>query len=401
MSMLEGNRTRDDGTDLTRNADMQSTGDALQTIRAGFIPLIDCAALVVAVECGFAKSAGLDLVLSKEPSWAAIRDKVTVGHLDCAHMLGPMVVASTLGVGHIRVPLIAPVALGLNGNAITMSTAIYERMAAVGLTARDVVSGARALKRVIDDDKAKGRAPLTLAIVFPFSAHNYELRSWLAAGGINPDFDVRLVVVPPAMMVANLEQGLIDGFCVGAPWNSVAAEAGLGHIVATKSEIWRNGPEKVLGVRQEWAEQHPILLNKLIRVLVQSAAWAGDTENLDPLAEILAGPSYLATPISTVRSVLSGAIPRPPALTPDQPDNDFITFYRNFATFPWLSHGVWFTDQMIKWRQIDPKTDSRAIAQQVYRPDLYRSAVAALETDVPDEDWQAKGDGLVFGDTPE
>lgn len=396
--MPEGENVLGTDVDLLSAPGKVAEGSDAQTVSIGFIPLIDCAALAVAVDCGFATSAGLNLVLSKEPSWAAIRDKVTVGHLNCAHMLGPMVVASSLGVGHIKVPLIAPMALGLNGNAITVSNAICERMIAAGMTAGDVVSGPRALRRVLDADQAAGRPPLTFAVVFPFSAHNYELRSWLAAGGINPDHDVRLVVVPPAMMVANLEQGLIDGFCVGAPWNAVASDAGLGEIVATKSEIWRNGPEKVLGVRKEWAEAHPELLQKLIQVLVRAAEWAGDTTNLNPLAEILAKPAYLATPVSTVRRVLMGDIPRPAALKPDHPDNDFITFFRNHATFPWLSHGAWFTEQMIKWRQVDLDTDPIQTAKEVYRPDLYRAAVAPLGVAVPDDDWQADGDGLVFGD---
>ena len=196
------------------------------TVHAGIIPLLDCAPLVVAAEFGFAEKHGLKLELSREPSWASIRDKVTIGHLDCAHMLGPMVVASTLGVGHVRTPLIAPMALGLNGNAITVSSALFDRLQDQGLDDTDALSGARALKKVIEEDRKAGRPPLTFGVVFPFSTHNYELRGWLAGGGINPDFDVRLVVIPPPLMVANLDQGLIDGFCVGAPWNAVAVEAG-------------------------------------------------------------------------------------------------------------------------------------------------------------------------------
>ena len=164
------------------------------TVHAGIIPLLDCAPLVVAAEFGFAEKHGLKLELSREQSWASIRDKVTIGHLDCAHMLGPMVVASTLGVGHVRTPLIAPMALGLNGNTITVSTTLFERLQEKGLDDGDALSGARALKQVIEDDRKATRPPLTFGVVFPFSTHNYELRGWLAGGGINPDFDVRLVV---------------------------------------------------------------------------------------------------------------------------------------------------------------------------------------------------------------
>tara|TARA_R110001592_G_scaffold79619_1_gene237924 strand:+ start:4043 stop:5269 length:1227 start_codon:yes stop_codon:yes gene_type:complete len=373
----------------------------VSTVHAGIIPLLDCAPLVVAAEFGFAEKYNLRLEISREQSWASIRDKVTIGHLDCAHMLGPMVIASTLGIGHVRTPLIAPMALGLNGNAITVSNDLHDRLIAAGLGGGDVLSGARALKAVIDADRAAGRPPLTFGVVFPFSAHNYELRGWLAAAGINPDFDLRLVVIPPPLMVANLDQGLIDGFCVGAPWNAVAVEAGVGEIVTTKSRIWHNGPEKVLGVRATWAAAHPRTLNALIRALVEAAQWVERPENRRAVAETLAAPHYLGIAAPILAQAMAGDLPgRAPGGAANDPD--FITFFRDDATFPWRSHAAWFTEQMIRWRQIDQDTDVCALAEQVYRPDIYRDAVRPLGLAVPDGDWKPEGTGpsrgRFFGD---
>jgi ABC-type nitrate/sulfonate/bicarbonate transport system substrate-binding protein len=373
----------------------------VSTVHAGIIPLLDCAPLVAAAEFGFAEKYNLRLEISREQSWASIRDKVSIGHLDCAHMLGPMVIASTLGVGHVRTPLIAPMALGLNGNAVTVSTDLYARLMDAGLNGTDVLSGARALKTVIEADRAAGKPPMTFGVVFPFSAHNYELRGWLAAAGINPDFDLRLVVIPPPLMVANLDQGLIDGFCVGAPWNAVAAEAGVGEIVVTKSRIWHNGPEKVLGVRSSWADAHPRTLRALIRALVEAARWVEQPENRLAMAETLAADRYLGIDAAILVQAMAGALP---SLGPGgaEEDPDFITFFRDDANFPWRSHAAWFAEQMIRWRQIDQDTDVCAIAEQVYRPDIYREAVLPLGLQTPDADWKAEGvgdaQGRFFGD---
>lgn len=379
--------------------DISSDADArpeITTVHAGIIPLLDCAPLVAAAEFGFAEKYGLELALSREQSWASIRDKVSIGYLDCAHMLGPMVLASTLGVGHVPTPLIAPMALGLNGNAITVSSNLHARLNAAGMTGDDVLSGAHALKAVIDENHQAGRPPLTFGIVFPFSAHNYELRGWLAAAGINPDFDLRLVVIPPPLMVANLDQGLIDGFCVGAPWNAVAVEAGVGEIVVTKSQLWHNGPEKVLGVRETWAQAHPRTLRALIRALVEAARWVEMPENRLAVAETLSAPHYLDIDAAIIARCMAGDLPTsdPAGLAPDP---DFITFFRDDANFPWRSHAAWFIEQMIRWRQIDQDTDVCALAEQVYRPDMYRDAVRMLGLPVPDVDWKSEGMGDAEG----
>jgi NitT/TauT family transport system ATP-binding protein len=206
---------------------------SLVPLTVGFVPLLDCAPLVVAAEKGFAAAEGLDLKLVRENAWATIRDRVIVGHFHAAHMLAPMPVASTLGVGHLTAELIAPMALGWGGKAITVSVGLWDGMAARGAAAgADPVSQGAALRAVVRERVRSGAAPLTLAMVYPFSCHHYELRYWLAASGIDPDVDVRLVVVPPPFMVDALREGQIDGFCAGEPWNSLAVAAGIGHCTA-------------------------------------------------------------------------------------------------------------------------------------------------------------------------
>jgi hypothetical protein len=209
----------------------------------GFMPLLDCASLVVAAERGFAAEEDLELALVRETSWANIRDRVVVGHFDAAHMLGPMTVASTLGIGHVKVPVIAPFALGLGGNAITVSLRLWEQMTSEGASVEsDPGAHAAALKRVVVSREKARREPLTFAMVYPFSCHNYELRYWLAAAGIDPDRELRLIVIPPPFLVDALRAGQIDGFCVGEPWNSVAVHAGVGTIVTSTTAIWPFSP---------------------------------------------------------------------------------------------------------------------------------------------------------------
>ena len=219
-------------------------------LRIGFIPLADAAALIVAVDKGFAAAEGLDVELVREVSWSNVRDKLNIGLFDAAHLIAPVAIASSLGLGHVKVPIVAPFGLGVNGNAITVSPALYAAIAAAadGSIVDPIVS-ARALARVVAARKARGEQPLTFGMTFPFSTHNYHLRFWMAAGGVDPDEDVHLVVLPPPYMVESLANGHVDGFCVGAPWNSVAVDLGVGFILHFVSEILLRAAEKVLAVR--------------------------------------------------------------------------------------------------------------------------------------------------------
>ncbi|MGA7385825.1 MAG: CmpA/NrtA family ABC transporter substrate-binding protein, partial [Methylocella sp.] len=228
-----------------------------KSLRIGYVPLTDAALLHVAKAQHFAAARGVEIELVADSSWANIRDKLVAGHFDAAHMLAPAAIAVSLGIGQIKAPLVAPVALGLNGNAITVSQAMAEalRQEAQGDVADPRVT-AKALARIVATRRAAGEAPLKFGHVFPFSSHHYQLRLWLRAGHLDPDEDVRLVVVPPPFMVWTLRKGQLDGFCVGEPWNSLAVAAGAGTILHHGPDIVRDCPEKVLAFRTEWARSH-------------------------------------------------------------------------------------------------------------------------------------------------
>jgi len=366
----------------------------LPVLHAGFIPLCDCAPLAIAKELGFDAEFGFSLRLHREVSWANIRDKTEHGIFDCAHMLAPMPIASTLGLGRAAVPMIAPMALNLNGNAITVSQGLFAEMRhadPVNASAGGMAA-AQALAAVIRGRLQQAQAPLTLGMVHPFSCHNYDLRYWLAAAGIDPDNDVRLVVIPPSLIAESLKEGHVDGFCVGAPWGSVAVELGYGRIVATKLELWANSPEKVLGVRRDWASQNMPLLLAAIKALLKAAAWLDEAANLDEAAEILARPHYIGVAAPMLRRVLGGHLVRERGAAADDTP-DFLVFHRHAANFPWVSHGIWLLTQMTRWGQIGDLADMRAVAASVQRPDIYREAASALELNTPLADLKAEGTG--------
>lgn len=355
-------------------------------LQLGFIPLTDCAPLVVALERGHFRKYGLEVGLSREVSWANIRDKVAAGVLDGAQMLAPMPIATTLGLGEVRKPTITALSLDLNGNAITVTPALYRRMEqADPACAADRALLGRALARVIAEDRAAGRAPLQFAMVFPFSPHHYLLRYWLAAAGIDPDRDVRLQVVPPPYMVESLYSGEIDGCCVGEPWNAQAVALGVGHILLTDCELWNYKPEKVFGVNQEWAERHPNTHRALLMALLEAAEWLDQPGNRPEAAALLAREEYVNAPLEVVKQSLFGYFRvHPGGDLIAQPD--FHVFHRHAATFPWRSHALWFLTQMYRWGQIDEALNLRRTAEQVYRPDLYREAAAALGWTCPAAD---------------
>jgi len=363
-----------------------------RTVRVGFIPLVDCASIVVAADQGFAAAEGLDLVLCRESSWATIRDHLNLGYIDAAHMLAGMPIAASLGIGHVRVPTLAPISLNLNGNAITVSLVLYERMHETGEITQsdDPASTGAALKRVVTERARRGEDPLTFGMVYPFSCHNYELRYWMAATGIDPDRDVRLVVIPPPFMVESLRAGVVHGFCVGEPWNSLAVEAGVGRIILTKTAIWRLGPEKVLGVRADWAERDPEVLFSLLRALHASALWADAPENRPAVARLLAAPNRLDFSQDLIERALTGRL----AFTREgrtQVIDDFLVFQRHAATFPWVSHALWIYSQMRRWGQAPANERDLKTVRGVFRPNLYRRALSEADWPVPLRDEKIEG----------
>ena len=336
----------------------------LVELRLGFIPLTDCAPIVAAKALGFFEEEGLDVTLSREVSWATIRDKVTVGALDGAHMLAPMALASTLGAGGGEaVPMIAPLALNLNGSAVTVSVALAKMLRDIdpeGMAQNPIT--ARPLARLIERRRVRGEAQLTFAVVFTYSMHAYALRYWMAEAGIDPDRDVRLVVTPPPRMVEQLQSGGVDGFCVGAPWNAVAVQESLGEVLIRASEFWPGSPDKVFGLKADWAQAYPDEVRALLRALIRASIWADDPVNRPELIDLLARPEHVGASAEAIGRAL---------------ENE-ITFHAGAAGRPRREHALWFLSQMARWGQIGFKADFDAVADAVYRPDLFRAAAASL-----------------------
>ena len=367
------------------------SGPEVARLRLGIIPLIDCAPIVLADVLGCFERYGLEVDIRRESSWATIRDKVALGLLDAAQMLAPMPLAATLGIDSVRAPMIAAMTLDLNGNAITLSEALWREIACESpRMAHTRPLDARALVPVIRRRAETGTAPVTLASVFPFSSHSYQLRLWLSAGGIDPDRDVRLTVVPPPHTIAHLSAGTIDGYCVGEPWNQQAVALGIGRIAATGYDIWQAMPEKVLGTTEVWARRHPRTLIALIKALTEACAWLDEPANRAEAAHILASPRYVNVPVEAIERSLLGSYLYARGTDP-RPLPDFHVFHRYAANFPWRSHADWFLQQMQRWGQVTNGVDLPAIADRVFRCDLYRTAAAELDLPCPLQDRKIEG----------
>jgi len=357
---------------------------------AGFMPLLDSAVLVAAKEKGFAEADGIDLTLVRETSWASIRDRMAVGHFQVAHLLAPMPIAANLGLTPLAAKTIAPIALGLGGNAITVSNALWARMVDHGATGDlDPATAGRALRKTISDQREDWGRPLKFAVVHPFSGHYYELRYWLAACGIDPERDVEVVIVPPPLMADALASGTIDGYCVGEPWSTAASTVGFGRIVTIKAAIWRSSPEKVLGATAAWAEHEPDALAAVLRALSRSAQWCAAPSNHRELADILAAPAYIARPADWMLRGLSGDLDVGGGNVIRA--GDFFVPFAKAAMFPWKSHALWFYSQMVRWGQVAHTPENASIARETYRPDLYRAALKPLGVALPAANAKVEG----------
>lgn len=320
----------------------------MKRVTVGFIPLTDAAPIIAARACGFAAEAGLDLELVREVSWANIRDKLSVGLFDAAHMLAPLALAGTLGIGHVRIPITAPLTLALNGNAITLSMAFLDE---VGEVPDDPLGALGPIAAAIRRRREAGLAPPAFAMTFPYSTHNYLLRAWFAAGGIDPDEDVQLVVIPPPLMVQSLDKGLIDGFCVGSPWNSLAVDRGIGRIVAPSSALFGAMPEKVLAIGDALAASDPAARDALVAAVARGAAWCADPANAVALAEILSEPEHLDVAAGVVLRTIEGRLVlRPGGAQSEVPD--FIRFDVPGAVRPDFGRAAWLYAQMVRWGQV-------------------------------------------------
>jgi NitT/TauT family transport system ATP-binding protein len=344
-------------------------------LHIGFIPLVDASALIVAVDKGFAAAEGLDVTLVREVSWSNVRDKLNIGLFDAAHLLAPVAIASSLGLGHVKVPIVAPFNLGLNGNAITVSPALHADLLEESDGDRfDPMVTALALARVVAKRKRTGAEPLTFGMTFPFSTHNYQLRFWMAAGAVDPDEDVRLVVLPPPYMVDSLGKGHVDGFCVGAPWNSIAVDLGVGQILHFVSDILVRAAEKVLAIRQSWSEKNPELVAALVRAASRAAEFIEHPENRAEAAHILAQPEHVGVDAEVIQRTLDGRL----KISPDgtvRESRRYLLVGREEAGRPDPTQAAWLYAQMVRWGQISMSRDALATAKAVFRPDLYDAAL--------------------------
>ena len=360
-------------------------------LKLGYVPLTDSAPLVIAQELGYFAEYGLDVMLERQGSWANIRDKIAAGYLDAAQMLAPMLLTTTLGLGGIRTPLMTGLCLSSNGNAITLNNELAEQIADTpsdGVQehafASDMDSAKRAAARLAE--RVKSGLKLTLATVHPFSTHSLLLRVWLRAGGIDPDRDLRIIVLPPGQMVDSLSRGIIDGYCVGEPWNTRATQFGIGAIVATGYQVWNNAPEKALGVTQAWHAKHPATHLRLRLALMKAAAWLDEPENRSNAARILAHADYLNLPEKELLPSLTGEI----CFSRKQPPTKVDVFHQfsNYHTgFPWRSQAAMILEHVEHQIGKDISAERKqSLIQECYQPHLYREAARELGWSSPDQD---------------
>jgi nitrate/nitrite transport system substrate-binding protein len=364
-------------------------------LRLGFIKLTDMAPLAIAYEKGYFEDEGLFVTLEPQANWKVLLDRVIDGELDGAHMLAGQPLAATIGFG-TKADIVTAFSMDLNGNATTVSNDVWSLMqphlskGADGKVVHPIT--ADALEPVVQRFRREGK-PFKMAMVFPVSTHNYELRYWLAAGGLHPGFysesdvsgqilaDVQLSVTPPPQMPATLEAGTINGYSVGEPWNQQAIVRGIGVPVVTDYEIWKNNPEKVFGVTGAWAEQHPNTHLAVIRALIRATMWldAGDGANREEAARIIARSEYVGADYQVIANSMTGTFEYSKGDIRSLPD--FNVFFRYFATYPYYSDAVWYLTQMRRWGQIgDARPDEwyHETARQVYRPDIYLRAAMQL-----------------------
>ena len=367
-----------------------------EDLKFGFIKLTDMAPLAIAYEKGYFEDEGLYVTLEPQANWKVLLDRVIDGELDGAHMLAGQPLGATIGFG-TKAHVITAFSMDLNGNGITVSNKIWEQMKKhVPHKDGKPVHPIKAdyLKPVVDKYIEEGK-PFNMGMVFPVSTHNYELRYWLAAGGIHPgyyapdkgditgqiDADALLSVTPPPQMPSTMEAGTIYGYCVGEPWNQQAVFKGIGVPVITDYEIWKNNPEKVFGVSQEWADKNPNTHKAVLKALIRAAMWldTGGLENRKEAAKIMSRPEYVGADYEVIANSMTGTFEYEKGDKRSVPD--FNVFFRYNATYPYYSDAVWYLSQMRRWGQIaGQKPDSwyMDIAKKVYRPDLYAEAAKAL-----------------------
>jgi nitrate/nitrite transport system substrate-binding protein len=340
-----------------------------EEVKIGFIPLTDCASVVIAAVMGFDKKYGIKIVPSKESSWASVRDKLVNGELDAAHVLYGLVYGVQLGIGGPKKDMNILMTLNNNGQAITLSKKLADKGA---------VDGA-GLAKLMTREKRE----YTFAQTFPTGTHAMWLYYWLAAHGVNPMKDAKVITVPPPQMVANMRVDNMDGYCVGEPWNHRAVADGIGITAATTQDIWRDHPEKVLGCTAEFSQKYPNTARALIAAILDASRWIdASLMNKQKMAEIIAEKSYVNTSVDVINQRIMGRYQNGLGKTWDDPH--YMKFFNDGAVnFPYLSDGMWFLTQHKRWGLLKTDPDYLGVAKAVNRIDIYKDGAAMAKVNVP------------------
>jgi nitrate/nitrite transport system substrate-binding protein len=340
-----------------------------EEVKIGFIPLTDCASVVMASVLGLDKKYGIKIVLSKEASWAGVRDKLTNGELDAAHVLYGLIYGVQMGIGGIKKDMSVLMSLNNNGQAITLSKKLADKGA---------VDGASLAKLM-----AMEKREYTFAQTFPTGTHAMWLYYWMAANGINPMKDAKVITVPPPQMVANMRVGNMDGFCVGEPWGHRAIVDGVGITAITTQDIWKDHPEKVLGTTTDFVKKNPNTCRALMAAVLEAGKWIdASLANKNKMAEVIADKSYVNTSKDVIDQRIMGRYQNGLGKTWDDPN--YMKFYNDgMVNFPYLSDGMWFMTQHRRWGLLKDDPDYLAVAKQVNQIDLYKEAATMTKTPIP------------------
>ncbi len=360
-----------------------SDAPEITEVKIGFIPLTDCAPIVVAAEMGFDKKYGIKITPSKEASWAAIRDKTVNGELHAAHVLYGLVYGVQLGIGGQKKDMAVLMTLNHNGQGITLANQLKEKG----------VNDGRSLKRLLDNENRD----YTFAQTFPTGTHAMWLNYWLAANNINPIKDVKTIVVPPPQMVANMRIGNMDGYCVGEPWNARAIFDKVGYTVATSQDIWVDHPEKVLGTTAEFVAKNPNTSRAMIMAILDACRYIEATENRAKVAKLIAGKAYVNAPEEVIAGRFVGDYDN--GIGKKWKDPNFMKFFEDGkVNFPYLSDGMWFLTQHKRWGLLKADPDYLAVATKINQVKLYSEAASQLGISVPKDVMRSSKlmDGVVW-----
>ncbi len=344
-------------------------------VKIGFIPLTDCASVVMASVLGFDKKYGIKIVPTKESSWASVRDKLINNELDAAHVLYGLVYGVQNGVGSAKKDMAILMSLNHNGQAITLSKKLADKGAVDGPS----------LAKLMATEKRE----YTFAQTFPTGTHAMWLYYWLASYGIDPFKDVKNITVPPPQMVANMRVGNMDGYCVGEPWNHRAIADGIGITANTTQDIWKDHPEKVLGTSLEFVQKYPNTARAMIMAILEASQWIdASLSNRLKMAETISDRAYVNTSVDVINQRILGRYQNGLGKTWDDP-NHMKFFNDGYVNYPFLSDGMWFMSQHKRWGLVKEELDYLAIAKQVNQVELYKQAASQLKVSVPKDPFRS------------